>query len=334
MPVLTAPSIHLISPAGRKILYKYNHMEKSIFLFLRRFTLVLILFTSQIKGFQQSPTLSDSDDIGQQQQHHAKDIHCSRERSRLAWNNIEQYLMPYVETEKYEIPTKCRLHPDNDLFRDQEEHKICLDTNEWKCGYCMKAFRAEIFLDQHLHTRHYDLLNVSHSKCLADLCGALHCDYTTSSKKRKTKCNEATTAKNRHLCESLADNCFPIKKGPSASRLHEKSNFTVPFYCNTNDDAPPSFLFAGFHLSKRNEEGVSGAKANPTIWAQSKAIIDGIITSQSKLCETAFPMMSKKLILQMFKDDWRSWSRFNVLVRHKMYTGFGFQTAKNGLILF
>lgn len=68
--------------------------------------------------------------------------------------------MPFVEKERYEISSKCRLHPDNDLFRDQEQHKIHLDINEWQCGYCKKSFRAEQFLDQHFDNRHYNLLNV------------------------------------------------------------------------------------------------------------------------------------------------------------------------------
>ncbi|THG08276.1 hypothetical protein TEA_023883 [Camellia sinensis var. sinensis] len=185
-----------------------------------------------------------------------------------------QYLMPFVEREKYQISRKCKLHPDNDIFRDQEQHKIHLDVNEWRCGYCKKIFRAEKFLDQHYDNRHYDLLNVntttglslveschhmhttelciaglslakgpkgdthgqanidrfirltgceSHSKCVADLCGALHCDLVmdSNSKFRKTKCNPAAAARNRHLCESLADSCFPVNQSPSANRLHE-----------------------------------------------------------------------------------------------------------------
>lgn len=45
----------------------------------------------------------------------------------------------------------------------------------------------------------------SESKCLADLCGALHCDFTMDSysKFRKTKCNPAAAARNHHLCEVL-----------------------------------------------------------------------------------------------------------------------------------
>ncbi|KAI4343660.1 hypothetical protein L6164_010982 [Bauhinia variegata] len=156
-----------------------------------------------------------------QEQEHANEVHCSRERSRVAWKIIEEYLMPFLERENYQLSSKCRLHPDNDIFRDQEEHKIHIDINEWRCGYCKKSFRAEKFLDQHFDNRHYNLLNVSHSKCLADLCGALHCDAMMNSQSSKTKCNPAAAARNRHLCESLADSCFPISDGPSASRLHE-----------------------------------------------------------------------------------------------------------------
>ncbi|KAL8154184.1 hypothetical protein V2J09_011944 [Rumex salicifolius] len=157
-----------------------------------------------------------------QEHDHTHEVHCSRERSRAAWNIIEEvYLLPFVEREKYDIPRICRLHPDNDLFRDQEEHKIHVDMNEWNCGYCKKSFLAEKFLDQHLDSRHNNLLNISQSKCLSDLCGALHCDLYLKSKSPRSKCNPAASMKNRHTCESLAHSCFPVKGGPSANRLHE-----------------------------------------------------------------------------------------------------------------
>lgn len=139
--------------------------------------------------------------------------------------------MPFVEKEKYKILSKCRLHPDNDMFRDQELHKIHVDINDWKCGYCKKSFYAEKYLDKHFNNRHYNLLDTSEGKCLADLCGALHCDLVMDSQPRKTKCNPAAAAKNRHLCESLADTCFPVTGGPSASRLHE---FFLHQFCDAH----------------------------------------------------------------------------------------------------
>ncbi|KAJ6812292.1 uncharacterized protein M6B38_149360 [Iris pallida] len=149
------------------------------------------------------------------------EVHCSRERSRAAWKIIEEYLTPFVEEEQYEIPSKCRLHPDNDMFREQEEHKIHIDTNEWRCGLCKKSFRVEKFLDQHFDNRHSNLIDDSQGRCLADLCGALHCDLMDDTKKSKNKCNPGAMSRNRHLCESLADSCFPTNQGRSTSRLHE-----------------------------------------------------------------------------------------------------------------
>ena len=68
--------------------------------------------------------------------------------------------MPYVEKERYQIPRTCRLHPENDLYRDQEQHKIRIDVYEWQCGYCKKRFYEEKFLDKHFDNRHHNLLNV------------------------------------------------------------------------------------------------------------------------------------------------------------------------------
>ncbi|CAJ2664248.1 unnamed protein product [Trifolium pratense] len=190
----------------------------------------LFLFSQQFLHVFSSPLLpqnqvyeesSDGSRNIQQEQERAPEVHCSRERSRGAWKVIEEYLTPFVEKENYQLSTKCRLHHENDMFRDQEEHKIYLDRNEWQCGYCKKSFRDEKFIDQHLDNRHHNLLDLGHGKCLADLCGALHCDAVMNSKSSRSKCNPAAAARNRHLCESLADSCFPISDGPSASRLHE-----------------------------------------------------------------------------------------------------------------
>ena len=73
---------------------------------------------------------------------------------------LVQYLMPFVEKERYQISTRCKLHPDNDLYRDQEQHKIHEDGNEWRCGYCRKTFYQEKHLDKHFDNRHFNLLNV------------------------------------------------------------------------------------------------------------------------------------------------------------------------------
>ncbi|XP_029129791.1 uncharacterized protein LOC109811277 isoform X2 [Cajanus cajan] len=161
-------------------------------------------------------------------------IHCSRERSRAAWKIIQEYLMPFVEKEKYHISKRCRIHPDNDIYRDQEQHKFHIDINEWQCGYCKKSFYEEKHLDQHFDNRHSNLLNLSESQCLADVCGALHCDHEINSGSKKSKCNPAAAARNKLLCESLANDCFPINEGPTASRLHE---FFLHQFCDAHSCA-------------------------------------------------------------------------------------------------
>ncbi|GFS39836.1 C2H2-like zinc finger protein [Actinidia rufa] len=215
-----------------------------------------------------------------------------------------QYLMPFVEQEKYEISRKCRLHPDFDIFRDQEQHKIHVDVNEWRCGYCKKVFRAEKFLDQHFDNRHNDLLNVNQSKCLADVCGALHCDLVmdTNLKFRKTKCNTAAAARNHHLCESLADSCFPMNQSPSANRLHgtllnfKKTMLCLQFFWRTKTlfqreaeaykhsllgsfnidlDVPPYLLSYRLFVPERKEKRNPSVEAHLTTWTKTKALLVG-----------------------------------------------------------
>lgn len=67
--------------------------------------------------------------------------------------------MPFVEKQQFQLPKKCRLNPQNDMFREQEEHKIHVDVNDWKCGFCKKSFRAEKFLDKHFDNRHSNLID-------------------------------------------------------------------------------------------------------------------------------------------------------------------------------
>ncbi|KAL9230897.1 hypothetical protein vseg_006189 [Gypsophila vaccaria] len=193
--------------------------------------LLLCLATSLCSTLASSSSQDLEDGAHKRKDDHAHEIHCSRERSRAAWKVVDEYLMPFVEKEKYQLSRKCKLHPYNDMFRDQELHKIHHDVNDWKCGYCKKSFYAEKYLDKHFDSRHYNLLNDTKGNCLADLCGALHCDLVMDSQLRKTKCNPAAAVKNRHLCEKVAGSCFPVSGGPSASRLHE---FFLRQFCDAH----------------------------------------------------------------------------------------------------
>ncbi|KAL9156232.1 hypothetical protein ABFS82_09G061400 [Erythranthe guttata] len=193
------------------------------------FSVFILLLSSATSQSQPNQGIDIDPSRNIKEQH--PEVHCSRERSRAAWKIIEEYLIPFMEKEKYQLSSRCRLHQSNDIFREQEEHKIHVDINEYRCGYCKKVFRAEKYLDQHFDNRHYNLLNVSHGKCLADLCGALHCDFVVNTQSQKTKCNPAASARNRHLCEDLANSCFPLNEGPSVTRLHE---FFLRQFCDAH----------------------------------------------------------------------------------------------------
>ena len=70
------------------------------------------------------------------------------------------------------------------MFRDQKQHKGHLDFIDWKCGYCRKRFYEDKYINQHFDDRHYNLLNVSRRRCLADLCGALHCHHAIAARNK------------------------------------------------------------------------------------------------------------------------------------------------------
>ncbi|XP_057829372.1 uncharacterized protein LOC131040453 isoform X3 [Cryptomeria japonica] len=187
----------------------------------RSYLFILLLCILSLGAFAQ-----EQDDVV----YHSK-TYCSRERSRIAWKIIDEYLMPFVEEENYNLSKTCRLHAANDMFREQELHKDHLRVNEWQCGFCQKIFLSENYLEQHFDNRHQNLLNISRGNCLADMCGALHCDVMDKSKPPKTKCNLAAVDKNHHLCESLANSCFPPTEGPSARRLHD---FFLRQFCDAH----------------------------------------------------------------------------------------------------
>ncbi|KAK7287558.1 hypothetical protein RIF29_00839 [Crotalaria pallida] len=205
---------------------------------------------------------SNDDRTLQQEQGDYHHIHCSRERSRAAWKIIQEYLMPVVEKEKYNISRRCKLHPDNDLYRDQEKHKFHIDINEWRCEYCKKSFYEEKHLDLHFDNRHSNLLNLTHSRCLADICGALHCDHEMNSGSKKSKCNPSAAARNKYMCESLADSCFPINEGPANSSCSNSVMHTAALEVGNLSPGDTGY-----------EEGKSSVEAYLTNQPEEKAIL-------------------------------------------------------------
>lgn len=131
--------------------------------------------------------------------------------------------MLYVHSQKYTLPKNCHFHFDNDFSREQEKSMDELGLTEWQCRCCKIVFRSREFLDTHFDNRHSEKLEPSSNSCLADACGALHCDYynSLSSKPQiQATCKLAVVEKNRHSCEVLANTCFPADHSPAAQRLN------------------------------------------------------------------------------------------------------------------
>ncbi|KAI8009597.1 Guanine nucleotide exchange factor SPIKE 1 [Camellia lanceoleosa] len=122
-----------------------------------------------------------------------------------------------------ELPTKMEhpMHPEHHLILLPD---LPYSQLAYECSACQQPYESFTYSCFDCNFQ-LDILCalLSHSKCVADLCGALHCGLVmdSNSKFRKTKCNPAAAARNHHLCESLADSCFPVNQSPSANRLHE-----------------------------------------------------------------------------------------------------------------
>eukprot|EP00250_Pteridium_aquilinum_P010774 c19621_g1_i2 orf=614-1207(-) len=80
----------------------------------------------------------------------------------------------------------------------------------------------------------WKIIDESRERCLADNCGALHCDYYDAliqSKHKTRKCNALASDKNLHLCQSLARSCFPPQESATSRRLND---FFLRQFCDAH----------------------------------------------------------------------------------------------------
>jgi hypothetical protein len=82
------------------------------------------------------------------------------------------------------------------------------------------VFRGESYIDTHMEKRHADEV-VPGGKCLADLCGPLHCDYFEQARKGRTEhlrtipCHGRTMEAHKVHCQVC---------GITFSALHQHAN--------------------------------------------------------------------------------------------------------------
>lgn len=66
--------------------------------------------------------------------------------------------MPRVRKLSYKFPLGCPLEPELDRYGLLEKSKHRVRHNYWRCRVCNKSFKTEEFIDNHLLSRHPEVL--------------------------------------------------------------------------------------------------------------------------------------------------------------------------------
>ncbi|KAK3272027.1 hypothetical protein CYMTET_19651 [Cymbomonas tetramitiformis] len=158
---------------------------------------------------------------------------CSRDKSRRVRAILDEYLLPYVESQPGEMSSQCPLKPEKDIYKLQESYKKEIRRSQWKCTKCDKVFRSEAYLDKHFENRHdEDLTEITADVCLAEYCDVVHCDHDHSMHEKVEHvhhCKQAVMDRRHHHCEAIAHKCFPPEGDPDVARLHE---FFIRQFCD------------------------------------------------------------------------------------------------------
>jgi hypothetical protein len=52
------------------------------------------------------------------------------------------------------LPAACPLATANDRYAAQEASKVMIYQSQWKCGFCSKMFKSQMYLNMHLDAKH------------------------------------------------------------------------------------------------------------------------------------------------------------------------------------
>jgi len=190
-------------------------------------------------------------------QAHADPGGCDRAVSREVRRVLSEYILPQVRAAGLELPHSCRLHQDHDMYYDQEKHKTELRHNAWKCLYCSKTFRGEVYLDKHMHNRHSNM--TQGPVCLADYVAVLHSKALNTalrvrpSKEQETLCSEAEVKDRALICRNLFNMCVPPEMGETAALLHDFFLATLCAAHTCNKQTQRKLLLSVLQKSQKNQ---------------------------------------------------------------------------------
>ena len=166
---------------------------------------------------------------------------CSREVSRKVRTYIRTQIYPKLtHIAPHDLPVSCPIHPHNDIYLDQENNKTMVTRGEWKCQYCKKRFKSELYLDKHMDNKHVDKLSNETTTCLADLCPIFGCHSVNTVRKKgvdhledklhKMKaqsfgsveiCTPKDVERHQYKCEVLLRKCFGDDSSDSNYKLFD-----------------------------------------------------------------------------------------------------------------
>lgn len=164
---------------------------------------------------------------------------CDRERSRLARIIIRQHVLPMARKAQEELSQQCPLDFAKDMFDLQESARHKHRGIHWKCGFCDKTFRTEVFLDQHMSNQHQNETHPGADVCLADYCDVMHCNHFAKQNSERfqpslyntSPCRPRWQAQLKHQCQDLADACFLGPGNQQPSLMHE---YFVQHFCEAH----------------------------------------------------------------------------------------------------
>lgn len=151
---------------------------------------------------------------------------CSRHKSRIVRQIIQQELLPLYTDSEAAMPPECPLSYTTDEYALQEQQKLEDTSSKWVCQFCGKAFYEEHFLDMHFENRHANYIRQgSNIVCLADLCHIFRCDVVSGRSVPeywdRALCHEKMLTKHRAECVAMMQTCTP--KLADSSRQKEFS---------------------------------------------------------------------------------------------------------------
>eukprot|EP00002_Diphylleia_rotans_P005885 TRINITY_DN1509_c0_g1_i3.p1 TRINITY_DN1509_c0_g1~~TRINITY_DN1509_c0_g1_i3.p1 ORF type:complete len:202 (+),score=24.42 TRINITY_DN1509_c0_g1_i3:49-654(+) len=158
----------------------------------------------------------------------AKDPHeCDYTQSRIARFIISETILPIIESEYYDLPVDCPLHPIHDMLLPHEKSKSSSRKEKWKCSLCSRVFQTESHLEKHLHRKHAQFLDEDRPVCLADYCDLLRCEFWTEDLFGQKivptgVCKTHLVDRRKFLCQAMMHTCFPPESSYLARRLHSK----------------------------------------------------------------------------------------------------------------